>query len=202
MEGIYLNGQKIKRVRKERGYKLSEIAEKTGYTASFLSQIERNIKRPSLEALRKIADSLDVPIMSFLMEEHNKHIVITEDMNDKYERYFYIEKNSRKKVEIPEIGTQYQFITPTSSNQVNRPKMAGFYIELKPKCGVSEKMIRHDSEESIYVVNGQIEAYVDDRKQLLNTGDGLYINGNILHNYFNIGDEVAIIICYLTPPVY
>jgi transcriptional regulator with XRE-family HTH domain len=202
MEGIYLNGQKIKRVRKERGYKLSEIAEKTGYTASFLSQIERNIKRPSLEALRKISDSLDVPVMTFLMEEHDKNIVITEDMNDKYDKCFYIEKNNRRKVEVPEIGTLYQFITPTSSNEVTRPKMVGFYIELNPKCGISEKMIRHDSEESIYVVKGQIEAYVDDKKQLLSTGDSLYINGNVLHNYINIGDEVAIIICYLTPPVY
>jgi transcriptional regulator with XRE-family HTH domain len=196
-----LKGEKIKEIRIEKGYTLSDIAEKTGYTASFLSQIERNLKNPSLEALRKIADSLEVPIISFLIDEY-KQISVDEDMNDEYNRYLFISGEKRKKVVMPEICTEYQFITPIISDKTVKPRMVGFYVELKPKSWVSEKLIAHYAEEGLFIVKGQIEAHVDNKIFLLNMNDSFYINSNVPHNYLNIGDDNAIIISYLSPPVY
>lgn len=45
---------------------LATLGEKTGYTASFLSQIERGLNRPSIEALRKICDVLEIEVASLL----------------------------------------------------------------------------------------------------------------------------------------
>ena len=196
-----MKGEKIKEIRIEKGYTLSDIAKKTGYTASFLSQIERNLKKPSLEALRKISDSLETPIISFLIDEY-KPISVIKDMNDEYERYYFTSDKKRRKVVIPEICTEYQFITPVSSDNTVKPRMVGFYVELKPKSWVSEKLITHDAEEGLFIVKGRIEVHVDNKIFLLNTNDSLYINSNVPHNYLNIDDDNAIIISYLSPPVY
>ena len=42
----------LKDIRKSKNMTLATLGEKTGYTASFLSQIERGLNRPSIEALR------------------------------------------------------------------------------------------------------------------------------------------------------
>ena len=48
-------GSRIREMRKKRGLTLKEVAEATGYTIGHISQIERDLKSPSLEALRQIA---------------------------------------------------------------------------------------------------------------------------------------------------
>lgn len=47
-------GSRIREMRKRRGLTLKEVAEATGYTIGHISQIERDLKSPSLVALRKI----------------------------------------------------------------------------------------------------------------------------------------------------
>ncbi len=49
-----LIGQRIKQYRKEKGYSLSELAEKAGVAKSYLSSIERNLQtNPSIQFLEK-----------------------------------------------------------------------------------------------------------------------------------------------------
>ena len=57
-EGGYLNPEIIKKKRLEKGYTLAYMSKQLGFTASFLSQLERGLKQPSLESLRKISDFL------------------------------------------------------------------------------------------------------------------------------------------------
>ena len=79
-------------------------------------------------------------------------------MNDEYERYYFTSEKKRRKVVIPEICTEYQFITPVSSDNTVKPRMVGFYVELKPKSWVSEKLITHDAEEGLFIVKGRISS--------------------------------------------
>ena len=48
-------GSRIREMRKRRGLTLKEVAEATGNTIGQISQIERDLKTPSLVALRKFA---------------------------------------------------------------------------------------------------------------------------------------------------
>ena len=54
-------GQRIRQIRKSKQLTLQDIAEKTGFSAGFLSQVERGTTDPSLSALRKISD-LRMPV--------------------------------------------------------------------------------------------------------------------------------------------
>lgn len=72
-------GKNIVEIRKRRGYTLSELAELSNISKSYLSNIERNInKNPSLEVIQKIATVLQVNI-SILVE--------TEIDPDKYQLF-------------------------------------------------------------------------------------------------------------------
>lgn len=56
-----VHGQRIRELREERGYSLVDFALKAGISVSYLSEIERGAKKPSLRTLDKIASSLNVP---------------------------------------------------------------------------------------------------------------------------------------------
>ncbi len=65
-------GKKIAELRKQKGYTLSELAEKTKISKSYLSNIERNLnKNPSLAIIKRIAKVLDVDLMTLLKNETN-----------------------------------------------------------------------------------------------------------------------------------
>jgi transcriptional regulator with XRE-family HTH domain len=197
-----MNGDIIKKIRIEKGYILAELAKKTGYTASYLSQIERDIKKPSLEALRKIADALNTPIIAFLMSDNEEYIHTEVQENDSLLKYSLLRESNRKRMIIPEIGTEYQLITPIYKQPNNKPRMLGLYIELKPRAWIQEKFVTHEPEESIIVITGQIDVYFDDKIFTLSVGDSFYIASNIPHNIQNTTDENAIVIIYQSPAMY
>jgi XRE family transcriptional regulator of biofilm formation len=63
-------GKRVKELRMEKGFSLSELAEKAGVAKSYLSSIERDIQsNPSIQFLEKICLVLEVPLETFL---HNK----------------------------------------------------------------------------------------------------------------------------------
>lgn len=60
-------GQNISSIRKQRGYTLSELSERTGISKSYLSNIERNLKQnPSIHVMEKIAEVLKVDLKLLL----------------------------------------------------------------------------------------------------------------------------------------
>lgn len=62
-------GQIIRDFRKQRNITLAALANKLGISISYLSAIERNIRKPSVKMLKKIADNLNVPINYLLGAE-------------------------------------------------------------------------------------------------------------------------------------
>ncbi|WP_227766770.1 helix-turn-helix domain-containing protein [Zhaonella formicivorans] len=57
---MLIKGEKIRELREERGYALADLAEKAGISVSYLSEIERGAKKPSLKIIDKLAQTLNV----------------------------------------------------------------------------------------------------------------------------------------------
>jgi XRE family transcriptional regulator, master regulator for biofilm formation len=65
-------GTNIYQIRKKKGLTLSELAERSNVSKSYLSNIERNLNRnPSIDVVRKIAYVLDVDFKSLITPEDN-----------------------------------------------------------------------------------------------------------------------------------
>lgn len=103
-------GKNIAEIRKRRGYTLSELAELSNISKSYLSNIERNInKNPSLEVMQKIAKVLNVDFI-MLIEPNldiDSHFYIEQEWSDllKELKNLGIEKN-----DIQEYKTLVEFI--------------------------------------------------------------------------------------------
>jgi DNA-binding XRE family transcriptional regulator len=61
--------ESIRTARKQRDMTLAEVAEKTGLSISFLSDLERGRTDPSLSTLRRIAACYGMPVAYLLEEE-------------------------------------------------------------------------------------------------------------------------------------
>lgn len=55
-------GDRIRDLRKERGLTLTEVAQKLQISPSYLSSIERNVKRPTIHILKRVSRVLNVPV--------------------------------------------------------------------------------------------------------------------------------------------
>ncbi len=59
-------GEKIRLLRNKNKWTLAQLAEKTGYSTSYISDIERGKVIPSVDAIKKLSDIFDVPANTIL----------------------------------------------------------------------------------------------------------------------------------------
>ncbi|WP_425481221.1 helix-turn-helix domain-containing protein [Metabacillus lacus] len=62
-------GQKIKRLREQKGLTITELAARSGVSKSYISSMERDIKKnPSIEVLSRLSKVLQVEIGELVRE--------------------------------------------------------------------------------------------------------------------------------------
>lgn len=195
-------GRRIREMRKRRGLTLKEVAEATGYTIGHISQIERDLKSPSLVALRKIAACLNCSEVWLIMDDSELSAKSSEEGKKSKESYL-MRKENRIPMKIPEIDVSYSIFTPSKLPNAQEAQMTGLIVRLKPNTWVTEKMISHGNyDESLLLLKGELELRIDNSTYMIYEGDSFYIPKNCLHNYLNTSDEEATIIVYFSQLVY
>jgi transcriptional regulator with XRE-family HTH domain len=165
------------------GLSLREIAERVGLTASFLSQIERDLASPSIESLRKISDALDVPIFFFLVEPETRNPIVRRD--------------KRLTLTFPDSNFAYELLTPDLTRQ-----MEAFLVEREPGEEKIAIPLRQHTEEFIYVLQGQLEIQLGEEVYSLGPGDSVYFEGPMLRRLAARGDQTLRFISVITPPIF
>lgn len=75
-------------------------------------------------------------------------------------------------------------------------------IEAQLTPGLGHNFHKHpDQEEVIYVVEGEVEQWLDQEKRLLRPGDSVFIPKNIVHASFNVSSQPATLLAILAPCV-
>ena len=195
-------GRRIREMRKRRGLTLKEVAEATGYTIGHISQIERDLKSPSLVALRKIAACLNCSEVWLIMDDSELSAKSSEEGKKSKESYL-VRKENRIPMKIPEIDVSYSIFTPSKLPNAQEAQMTGLIVKLKPNTWVTEQMISHGNyDESLLLLKGELELRIDNSTYMIYEGDSFYIPKNCLHNYLNTSNEEATIIVYFSQLVY
>lgn len=195
-------GSRIREMRKRRGLTLKEVAEATGYTIGHISQIERDLKSPSLVALRKIAACLNCSEVWLIMDDSELSAKSSEEGKKSKESYL-MRKENRIPMKIPEIDVSYSIFTPSKLPNAQEAQMTGLIVRLKPNTWVTEKMLSHGNyDESLLLLKGELELRIDNSTYMIYEGDSFYIPKNCLHNYLNTSNEEATIIVYFSQLVY
>jgi quercetin dioxygenase-like cupin family protein len=94
-------------------------------------------------------------------------------------------------------GSLAWFSSPVASSAKN---LVVLEVNLRP--GGGHNFHKHpNQEEVIYLVEGEIEQWVDQEKQILRSGDSAFIGADVVHASFNVGGRDAKILAILGPCV-
>jgi transcriptional regulator with XRE-family HTH domain len=183
MNGDSALGERIRRRRKKKGLSLRALGEEIGVTASFLSQIERDLASPSISTLRRIAEALDTPLFQFLIDTQAPSPVVR--------------RGERIQIKLPHSQLTYDLLTP----DLNR-KMEVFLGELDPDNSNIATPLSQPTEECIVVLQGELEIQLEDGAYQLEAGDSIYFEGVLLRELRSIGEEKLVFVSAITPPVF
>lgn len=174
-------GEKIRQRRNELNMSIKDLAEKTGLTSGFISQIERELAEPSITSLRKIAEVLGVAVFHFFIDEANTSRVVR--------------KGERQSHRFPNSHLSYELLSPDLNRQ-----MEMFMACLEPGAETSEEPLSHIGEEVIHVLEGTMWIQIGKDEYTVKQGDTIYYFSSIPHKIINIGKDNLLFISTITPP--
>lgn len=173
-------GNKIKRLRQFLNMSQDELAQKIGYSKSFISKIENGNISVAIATLSKIAKVLGVELSWFFEEEEEGqpiYIMKRVDINQspKDDDYFF--------------GYSYY---PLANNK-RLPFIQTFLVHV-PQQVKDKKPFTHDEEEFAYVIRGTIDLYYDGTLYRLEEGDNAYFDGTIPHMFLPVDGDAHVLV--------
>jgi quercetin dioxygenase-like cupin family protein len=106
----------------------------------------------------------------------------------------FISSTEAKREQL-EWGSLAWFSSPVASNSKD---LVVLEVSLSPAGG--HNFHKHpNQEEVIYVINGEIEQWVDQEKRILRPGDSAFIGADVVHASFNVSDSKAKLLAILGP---
>ncbi len=171
-------GNRIKKARTNKKIKLKSLANDTGYSVEYLSQIEANTTIPHVGALLQISRALDIDSGLFPKEQESS-------LKDRVNAYTKRTDN-------------YSYTTITPGAEKNHLK--AFRVSIDPLKNHKGVGYCHEGEEIIYVLQGSIEVTVGDQVNTLKMSDSLLFNSGIKHQIKNISEEKAELLVVVYSP--
>jgi transcriptional regulator with XRE-family HTH domain len=177
-------GKHLKKARKERGYSLEELARRTGFSKSFLSQIENGKNSPSIASLRRITAALEVTVGELFDE-------------DRGEQVYFLKSGQRRSFEVAKDKVTFEFGASSFPNR----KMEAIFFTLQPG-GERDGEFTRDGEEFGTVVEGTLLFELGGKQYCMEPGDSIYFRSNIPHRWRNPGEQAMRAIWVVTPPSF
>jgi transcriptional regulator with XRE-family HTH domain len=167
-------GRRIKQLRLAQALTLKDIESKVGVSATHVSEIERGKTSPTVGALAKIAEALEVN-PSFLVDlPVGDHISFTR----KGEREFIIG---------PKTGARWEILT------TERPfaELSLLLLELEPE--MKDPLIRppRPGDKFLYILDGVLQIELGDEKFVLRKGDSVHFKASMPTKLLNLGERVC-----------
>ena len=183
---IRVLGQTIKELRSRHGLTLEELAEKSGCTPGFISQVERSQAVPSITTLYAIANVLGVKVTDFFHDVTNSTKIVRHNERIKFKIEGSAVEYSLLTTKFPH-GSLQAFILTFSSSKEALP---------------TDEYRAHLGEELIYILDVELRIWIGDDSYDLHTGDSIYFKSNTKHLLENRTLAPAVAISLITPSIF
>lgn len=180
-------GARVRELRKARSMTLQDLAEETGLSAGYLSQLERDRATPSIRALKVISQSLGVTIGWFFPDP---------ETDGKPEAAFIVRADRRRALRFAS-GIRDELLCPSLAGRLEL-----LLCSFEPAASSGDELYSHDGEEAGYVAEGQLELTIGRETFLLNKGDSFHFESTRPHRYRNPGPSETLVVWAMTPPHY
>ncbi|MEH2470642.1 transcriptional regulator with XRE-family HTH domain [Nitrobacteraceae bacterium AZCC 2161] len=181
-------GVRLRHGRMTKGLRLKDLAEAADCSESMISKIENGRAVPSLNALYRIAEVLELTVGQLFEKPSEPSGLLSR-------------AGERPMVKTDPLrngpGLTLERLIPYDKARL----LQGSIHNIAPG-GSGGGLVTHEGEEVAYVIEGQVELMVGDAKYLLNTGDSICYRSEQPHGYRNGTDSPARVIIVNTPPSF
>ena len=177
-------GERLRRLRRSRRATLRTVAERSGLSESFLSQVERGRSSASIESLRRVADALGVS-MADLFEPGG------------LPGPRVLRRDERPSLSFGVLGKKL-LLTPRPLHHLE--VFAG-ELEVGGSTG-TEPYAHGDSEELFVVLSGTVQLELGGELFDLEPGDSIDYRSSTPHRISNTGQDLAEVMWIISPPSY
>lgn len=178
-------GEMIRRARSGR-FTVQELARRAGIAAGSLSQIERGKGNPSFRTLQKIADALGLRIGD-----------LVEAATSTTRGPMVVRRHERARLQVGYDGLIYELLTPNL-----RGSLEMLQTRIPPGFSNQSNPFRHEGEECVLVLEGDLRVCVGDTEHHLQAGDAITYDPALPHWWANEIDREATVVGAVTPPSF
>ncbi|MBQ2263306.1 MAG: helix-turn-helix transcriptional regulator [Loktanella sp.] len=174
-------GARVRELRKARDWTLEQAARQAGLARSTLSKIENGQMSPTYDALKKLAVGLGISVPQLFTPpskgQVNGRMAVTRDGD-----------------ETTQITTTYEHALLAEA--LSTKKMLPYRARIRARSMEEfDGWVRHDGEEFLYVLTGQIRLYTEFYEPIaLKRGDSAYYDAAMGHNVVSLSAEDATIL--------
>lgn len=172
--------RQIRILRERRNFSQRSLAEASGLSRNTLSLLERGKTSPTVSTLKRLAIALNVDINAFFNSSDDESIV-------------YTKSGQRRCLQIAQVlmadlgaGMHDQLITP-------------LIMQLNPGAR-SGPALAHDGQDFVFCLSGEVLYTVNGKAFVLESGDSLFFDGNLLHRFQSTITEMSEILIVLSTP--
>lgn len=178
-------GDHIRQLRGDRRWSLSELSTRSGIAASTLSKVENGALSLTYDRLLQLAQGFGMTLSEFLAPPATEATTPAGAA-----RLSWARKGSGEQVET--AGYVYNYLCTSLRAKRMVPILS--LVKARDLAGFGP-LLRHDGEEFAFVIKGRVEVVTEFyASQVLDEGEGVYIDSRQGHAYLNAGDGEAWIV--------
>ena len=179
-KGVEDVGQRIRKIREEKGVALEELSRLTGFDVEFLSSLEKNEAQPQLGTVIKLSKALDSAFGRLVSGVGDKLYSITR----KSERRTISRSTSK-------TGKKQVYTYKSLAPEVKGRHMEALIVQLE--VDPDREISVHDGEEFIFVLDRIVVLEIGDEKFELEPGDSVYYLSTTPHHIAAKKDKATIL---------
>ncbi len=174
-------GKRVRALRKARNWTLEQAAQKAGLARSTLSKIENEQMSPTFEAVQKLAHGLDITIPQLFTPPKSEAVMARRALTRAGEGLAH-----------PTRTYEHEIL----GGDLRAKRMLPYRTIVRARSFEDfEGWVRHDGEEFLYVLEGEIDLYTEFYAPMrLGTGDSAYYDAAMGHNVISVSAEDAAIL--------
>jgi transcriptional regulator with XRE-family HTH domain len=200
-------GERLRAARSAGGVTLQQVAERTGLSKSFVSQVETGAATPSLGSLVSIARALGVPVGTLIEDLHREEPTggaathgapptRTAGGSAEARDVRVVRRDARKTLGYVGAAGHVELLTPDLQRKLE------VILSEEPPESASE-VYCHEGEEFGLVLRGRYEVTVADQSYVLEEGDTISFPSAIPHRTRVLdGDGPTRTLWVITPPSF
>lgn len=174
-------GQRVRELRKAKGWTLDQAATQAGLARSTLSKIENGQMSPTYEAVKKLAEGLKISVPQLFTPAGKVQV--------------------SGRMAVTKSGTGQSHVTATYEHELlagglSRKAMLPYRATVRAReMEEFDGWVRHEGEEFLYVLTGVVRLFTEFYEPVdLRRGDSAYYDATMGHNVISLSEEDATIL--------